>query len=149
MGYLDADSFDIAELINRLKDIYCHIPHLNPYFGYAWIIFWFLSIWIFHIQLFLTGLFCLILSFIEFDNIKKDNSGILPIIFSMNKKECTLTVDELFKENMNWEESEICSGKAILPKGPVQVGDVITNCSGNISLRHAPSNIIFGAFDFD
>lgn len=42
---------------------------LIPIFVLAWIISWFLAIWIFHLQLFLTGLFCIVLAVLIY---KKD-----------------------------------------------------------------------------
>lgn len=33
--------------------------------------------------------------------------------------------------------------------GFVKEGDTITNCSGNVTIRHVPSNKIFGGFNFE
>ena len=46
---------DIGEILRKL-------PPIEKLFGGAWIISWFLAIWIYHIQFFLTGLFCLFLA---------------------------------------------------------------------------------------
>ena len=66
----------------------------------------------------------------------------------MDKASKTLTVQKTYDDSLNWQKTEICSGKATLPTGTVQVGDVVTNCEGNLSLRHIPTSVLFGAYDF-
>ena len=66
----------------------------------------------------------------------------------MDKAAKTLTVQKIYDDNMNWGKTEVCSGDAILPTGTMQVGDIVTNCNGNLALRHIPTNILFGAYDF-
>jgi hypothetical protein len=94
------------------------------------------------------GLFCLILSFTDFKS--ENNSDIeLPFILSRNNETKTLTIETVKNEDLYWEDTEICSGEAILPDGIIEEGDIIYNCKGNISIRHIPSNIIIGGFNFD
>ena len=66
----------------------------------------------------------------------------------MDKSAKTLTVQKIYEKNLRWEDNEICSGNADLPKGTIKEGDVITNCSGNVALRHIPTNTLLGAYDF-
>jgi len=40
------------------------IPSTDKILGIIWILSWILAIWIYHIQFFLTGLFCLFLRLI-------------------------------------------------------------------------------------
>jgi hypothetical protein len=46
---------DINEIMNKT-------PEIEKLFGGVWMVTWFLAIWIYHIQFFLTGLFCLFLA---------------------------------------------------------------------------------------
>ena len=71
-----------------------------------------------------------------------------PAVFTMDKATKTLTVQKIYDDSLDWQKTEICSGNAKLPTGAIQVGDVVTNCEGNLALRHIPTNIIFGAYDF-
>lgn len=64
----------------------------------------------------------------------------------MDKK--TLTVQRVYDTGFRWEGSEICYGDATLPSGSIKEGDVVTNCSGNVALRHMPTNTLIGAYDF-
>lgn len=66
----------------------------------------------------------------------------------MDQASKILTVQKIYDDSLNWQKTEIGSGKATLPTGAVQVGDVVTNCEGNLSLRHIPTNVLFGAYDF-
>ena len=121
-------------------------------FGSVWIISWILAIWIYHIQFFLTGLFCLILAILilhDFDETNEKGESQLPTFFSMDKSTRTLTVQKIYENNLRWKDSEICLGNATLPSGAVKVGDVITDCSGNVALRHIPTNTIIGAYNFE
>lgn len=135
-----------------LDGIIKRVPSTDKILGAMWIISWILAIWVYHLQFFLTGLFCLVLNFIllgRFDRKEEKNIPKPPALFSMDKNTNTLTVKKLYENNLKWEEHEICSGTAILPRGLVKEGDVITNCRGNLALRHIPSNKLFGGFDFE
>ena len=129
------------------------IPSIEKILGVVWIISWVLAIWIYHVQFFLTGLFCLFLIFVllgRFDKKEeKETSPKPPAIFTMDKNTRTLTVQEIYEDNLKWDEHEICSGNASLPTGLIKEGDVVTNCNGNVALRHVPSNILIGGFDFE
>lgn len=138
----------ITTLTEILETIEEKIPSPDRLFGYMWIISWFIAIWIYHIQFFLTGLFCLFLAYIIFERNEDKHSNKIPAIFAMDKATKTLTVQKIYDDNLSWEKTEICSGNATLPRGTIKQGDRVTNCSGNLSLRHVPTNIIFGAFDF-
>jgi hypothetical protein len=72
-----------------------------------------------------------------------------PTKFTMDKSSRSLQVQQLYQEDLNWNDHEICSGDAILPKGVVNEGDRIMNCRGNVSLRHIPTNTLMGAFNFE
>jgi len=67
----------------------------------------------------------------------------------MDKSRRTLVVQKLYEDNLKWEDNEICSGQAQLPMGIIKEGDTVNNCQGNISMRHIPSNTLFGAFNFE
>ena len=149
MGLIESCELLIQKIFEILIIIRKYITSNNSIFVYTWIILWFVSIWIYHIQFFLMGLFCLFLSFIDFYDKKNNNDGLLPVIFSPNNKERSLKVIKVLTEDLLWEESEICSGEGILPSGVIKKGDVIINCKGNVSIRHVPSNVIFGAFNFE
>jgi len=124
------------------------MPSVDKLFGYTWVLCWFLSIWVYHVQLFLTGLFCLVLAYVIFNKSDKNIKQSLPALFVMDKNTRTLTVQKIYEKGLRWEDSEVCAGDANLPLGFISVGDVITNCNGNVALRHIPTNTIFGAFDF-
>ena len=128
------------------------IPSTEKILGIAWIICWILAIWAYPLQFFLTGLFCLFLVFVligRFDK-KEENVEEKPkAVFSMNKNTKTLTVQKIYENDLKWEEHEICSGDATLPSGLIKEGDIVTNCKGNVALRHVPSNTLFGGFNFE
>jgi len=128
------------------------IPSTEKILGIAWIISWILAIWAYPLQFFLTGLFCLFLVFVligRFDK-KEENVEEKPkAVFSMNKNTKTLTVQKIYENDLKWEEHEICSGDATLPSGLIKEGDIVTNCKGNVALRHVPSNTLFGGFNFE
>jgi hypothetical protein len=134
-------------IIDYFKSIQKSYLSSEKLFGYVWILCWLAAIWVYHIQLFITGLFCLFLAYIMFDrtNTKEET---IPILFSMNKNTRTLTVQKIYDASLNWEDHEICSGNANLPSGFVDEGDIINNCSGNVALRHIPTNTLIGAYDF-
>ena len=118
-------------------------------FGFIWILCWFSAIWAYHLQLFISGLFCLFLSYFIFSKSEHEDSKAIPINFTMDKTKKTLTVQKIYEDGIKWEDNEICSGSANLPRGEIKEGDIIKNCSGNISFRHVPSNTLIGAFNFE
>ena len=128
------------------------IPSTDKILGVVWIVSWICAIWIYHIQFFLTGLFCLFLIFIllgRFEKKEVKNKTKIPAILSMDKNTRTLKVQEIYEDNLKWDDHEICSGVASLPTGVIKEGDVVTNCKGNVALRHIPSNTLLGGFDFE
>lgn len=125
------------------------MPPTEKLFGCAWVTCWFIAIWIYHIQFFLTGLFCLFLALVVFAKADVKEKARLPVTFTMDKNARTLTVQKIYENNLNWGDSEVCSGNAILPSGAIKEGDVITKCSGNTAFRHIPTNTLFGAYDFE
>lgn len=136
------------DLGEKLKAILKWVPSTDKLFGYMWILCWFLAVWMYPIQLFISGLFCLFLAYAIFNKPATTVKSSLPALFVMDKNTRTLTVQELYENDMKWEDNEITSGDASLPTGSIKVGDVVTNCSGNLSLRHIPSNKLFGAYEF-
>jgi len=135
-----------------LEGIIEKVPSTEKILGVVWIVSWILAIWAYHLQFFLTGLFCLVLIFILLGKIdKKEEKKIAkpPALLSMDKNTKTLTVQKIYEDDLKWEEHEICSGTATLPSGQIKEGDVVTNCKGNLALRHIPSNILIGGFDFE
>ena len=133
---------DIGEFLSKL-------PPIEKLFGGAWIITWFLAIWVYHIQFFLTGLFCLFLAILLLSYFDDKKKAEIPAFFSMDKNTRTLTVQKIHEADLSWDDHEICSGSAIIPSGLVREGDAITNCSGNVSIRHIPTNILIGAYNFE
>jgi len=128
------------------------IPSTEKILGVIWITSWILAIWAYHIQFFLTGLFCLFLIFILLGRLEKKeetHSSKPPAEFTMDKNTRTLKVQKIYEDNLKWDDHEICSGLANLPAGPIKEGDVVTNCKGNVALRHVPSNTLIGGFDFE
>ena len=128
------------------------IPSTDKILGIIWIVSWILAIWIYHFQFFLTGLFCLFLIFIllgRFDKKKENKKSRRPTVFTMDKNTRTIKVQRIYEDNFKWDDHEICSGDASLPTGSIKEGDVVTNCKGNVALRHIPSNTLFGGFNFE
>ena len=136
-----------------LEDIIERIPSTEKILGVVWILSWILAIWMYHVQFFLTGLFCLFLVIIllgKFDKSEtKHKTPRLPTVFSMDKNTKTLTVQKIYEDGLKWDDHEICSGVATLPSGPIKEGDIVSNCKGNVALRHIPSNTLVGGFDFE
>ena len=135
-----------------VEDILKFIQHnCSPerIFGYIWIISWIGAIWVYHLQFFLTGVFCLFLSLVIFERKVKLEHHPIPSRLTMDKSSRTLVVQELYQQGLNWEDHEVCSGEAILPRGVVSPGDKIVNCRGNVAVRHIPTNTLMGAFDFE
>jgi len=133
---------DVRDLIN-------YIPPIEKILGVIWIISWILAIWVYHIQLFLTGLFCLFLTIIILGYFDKEEKNENPISFSMDKNTKTLTVQKIYENGLKWEDNEICSGEAKLPTGQIKQGDKISNCKGNVALRHIPTNKLLGGYNFE
>jgi hypothetical protein len=135
-----------------LEGMIQRIPETEKILGIVWIVSWFLAIWMYHVQFFITGLFCLFLILIlvgRFDEKKAPKKPGIPAVFSMNKSTNTLKVQKIYEENLKWDDHEICSGSASLPSGSITEGDVIKDCKGNVAIRHIPSNTLFGAFNFE
>ena len=136
----------------ELDGILEKIPSTEKILGVVWIISWLCAIWIYHLQFFLTGLFCFILILILVGRFEKEEANKLPVpptIFSMDKSTKTLTVQKIYENDIKWEEHEICSGSANLPSGLIKKGDMITDCKGNVALRYIPTNTLLGGFDFE
>ncbi|MEF8879478.1 MAG: hypothetical protein V5A64_03695 [Candidatus Thermoplasmatota archaeon] len=134
-----------------VKDIVDNIPSIEKVLGATWIICWFLSIWFYHIQFFLSGLFCLFLLLIVlgvFDTSSEEKNK-PPLVLSMDKTQKALVVQRIYEEDLEWDENEVCSGEAKLPQGLIKEGDRVTNCEGNVALRHVPSNTLIGGFNFE
>lgn len=135
-----------------LEGIIERVPSTEKILGVVWIVSWILAIWVYPLQFFLTGLFCLVLIFILLGRFDKKEEKKIPkpsAIFSMDKNTRSLTVQEIYEDDSKWEEHEICSGTATLPSGPIKEGDTITNCKGNVALRHLPTNTLLGGYDFE
>lgn len=128
------------------------IPSTEKLLGVVWIVSWILAIWAYHIQFFITGLFCLFLIFIllgRLDKKEEKHTSKIPAIFTMDKNTRSLKVQKIYEDNLRWDDHEICSGVANLPTGSIKEGDEVTNCKGNVALRHVPSNTLIGGFDFE
>lgn len=59
----------------------------------------------------------------------------------------TLTVVNLDMD-LDWENITISSGYATLPSGTINVGNVITNCSGHVALIYEHTNTLLYTGDF-
>jgi hypothetical protein len=132
------------------QDLIDKIPPIEKILGVAWIISWICAIWIYPIQFFLTGLFCLFLVLIILGVFDKKEEGLPkpPLVFSMNKNTRSLTVQKMYEDSLRWEDNEVCSGDAKLPTGRIKEGDVVTNCEGNVAFRHIPTNTLMGGYNF-
>ena len=134
-----------------VEDLMERIPPIEKILGAVWIISWICAIWVYHLQFFFTGLFCLFLILIilgVFDK-KEEASTKPPMVFSMDKNTRTMKVQKIYDAGLKWEDNEVCSGDAMLPRGDIKEGDVVTNCAGNVALRHIPSNKLVGAYNFE
>ena len=58
-------------------------------------------------------------------------------------------LQKIYETDLSWNDHELCSGSAMIPSGLVKEGDTITNCSGNVALRHIPTNTLMGAYNFE
>jgi hypothetical protein len=137
----------------ELDGILEKIPSTEKIFAIAWILSWVLAIWAYHLQFFLTGVFCLFLTLLLLGKLDKSKEKhIYPkktAVFTMDKSTNTLKVQKLYENNLRWEDHEICAGSASLPSGPIKEGDTVKDCKGNLALRHVPSNTLFGGFNFE
>ncbi len=130
------------------------IPSTDKILGIIWIVSWICAIWAYHIQFFLTGVFCLFLALLMLGRFDKKeekpvNTDKPPALFSMDKSTNTLKVQKIYEKNLLWDDHEVCSGDAQLPDGLIKQGDKVKNCKGNLALRHIPSNRLFGCFNFE
>ena len=135
-----------------VEDIIEKLPSVEQIFGLLWIICWFCAIWVFHIQFFLSGLFCLFLALIISGNIERFKTPKLikaPALLTMDKSTRTLKVQKLYEKELKWDDLEVCSGSISLPTGIIKEGDQLNGCQGNVALRHIPSNKLFGAYNFE
>jgi hypothetical protein len=69
------------------------------------------------------------------------------IKLSKDENDKTLTVSAADPFNLEWSNFEVM-GNATIPSGTVDVGDVITNCSGAVKLVYKPCDTIIGSWDF-
>lgn len=69
-----------------------------------------------------------------------------PIIMLMKRKDSLVVIKA--DRDLSWSNVEIKSGDCILPSGPIEAGDYITQCSGNLILRWIPSNSVMGEWAF-
>ena len=125
---------------------------IERFFGFIWVISWLIGIWIYHVQFFLTGLFCLFLALLLLGHLDGNNEKKtvkIPVSFSIDVVNKTLTVQKIYDGKFKWDDNEVCSGNAHLPSGMMKKGDMMTNCTGNIALRHIPTNTLIGAYDFE
>ncbi len=136
-------------MIDDIGEFLSKIPPIEKLFGGAWIITWFLAIWGYHIQFFLTGLFCLFLAILLLGYFDEKKKAEIPAFFSMDKNTRTLTVQKIYETDLSWNDHELCSGSAMISSGLVREGYIITNCSGNVALRHIPTNTPMGAYNFE
>ncbi|GEM_PF-3007298 len=59
----------------------------------------------------------------------------------------TLTLIHFTGNSVNWSDVEMTKGSATLPTGTIDIGDVITNCSGVVTLL-SKSDGGLGFWDF-
>jgi len=75
------------------------------------------------------------------------------ITFTMNESNMTLTVEniQIYTNDKTqepiWENIAI-RGNATLPFGPIDVGDMVTNCSGTVTLIWLPYYSIINEWEF-
>ena len=59
--------------------------------------------------------------------------------FKMNISDRTLTVENVFVDNVNWSDVRIeGEGSVTLPVGTISIGDVIKNCTGHFEILWPP-----------
>lgn len=73
------------------------------------------------------------------------------IQFEQNDVNNTLTVLAVVPAGILWDDiEEIGAGSCDpIPTGEITAGDMLTNCTGFLVLRHIPTNQIVGVFEFD
>ena len=73
------------------------------------------------------------------------------IIFEKSLIDKTLTVVEIYPEDITfyWPEISVVSGSADLPYDAIEIGNIITNCDGDLKLEHTPTGKIICEEDFD
>jgi hypothetical protein len=49
----------------------------------------------------------------------------------------------------NWSDIEVTLGNATLPTGTIDVGDIITNCSGTVVLVYEPYYVALSSWTFN
>lgn len=85
------------------------------------------------------------------------NSGLRPCCgdeYTINltedstKKTLTVTHIGYSPKSLNWSDIEV-RGNATLPTGTIDIGDIITNCSGEVVLIFLPENILIGDWIFE
>jgi len=99
-------------------------------------------------------LYCLHITIGDRFEYKYDDSsycgGTTQIIFSIDTINKTLTVTEIYAQGrtLHWPEVNITDGSATLPSGTIDVGDVITDCEGNLELIWKDTGINIISTDF-
>jgi hypothetical protein len=77
------------------------------------------------------------------------NNGGTNIVFLTDLTSKTLTVSDIHSQRTcHWSEVVIASGNATLPVGSIDVGDIITNCEGNLVLKWEDTGIEICSKDF-
>lgn len=71
-----------------------------------------------------------------------------PLIeFDVDETNNFLNVTHINQTTLYWDDFEVI-GNANAPSGKINIGDSITNCSGNILIRYKKSNMFLGAWSF-
>ena len=91
-------------------------------FGFIWILCWFSAIWAYHLQLFISGLFCLFLSYFIFSKSEHEDSKAIPINFTMDKTKKTLTVQKIYEDGIKWEEMRYVQVRQIFQEAKLKKG---------------------------
>ena len=97
-----------------------------------------------------------IYSTIDNDNSSEDKHRTgdksLFLFFEKDVDAKTLTLIDMpsWANDLNWNDIELIEdvGNAILPNGIIQEGDIISNCTGNISIIYKPNEQPLGEYDF-
>lgn len=73
--------------------------------------------------------------------------------FTIDKSEKTIIVEDIEAESkylpLSWSDISITNGTATFPIGTIDIGDTITNCSGNLEFIYEPDNTLLFRFDFE
>ena len=75
--------------------------------------------------------------------IKQNNTIVVEEIKPPYFTDCNIPESELI-----WENIELY-GNGTLPIGSIDIGDIITNCTGFVSIEWKPSRTVAWSFDFD